>query len=107
MKTGQQTSAGYLGGDNGEIKRPTGLLADDLGNIMLADSDNYRLVVFTKSGRFVKVIRLEGGKFSAPHGLMRQGNTVLAVYMGREGQGGVVRYRVKQEKIRIRHAMLE
>ena len=107
MKTGQQTSAGYLGGDNGEIKRPTGLLADDLGNIMLADSDNDRLVVFTKSGRFVKVIRLEGGKFSAPHGLMRQGNTVLAVYMGREGQGGVVRYRVKQEKIRIKHAMLE
>ena len=96
--TREQTATGYMGSKEGQVRRPTGLIGDDLGNILVADSENDRLVVFKKDGHFVKVIGSEVGKFSAPHGLVRQGNTVLVVNMGREGPGCVVRFRVKQEE---------
>ena len=38
---------------------PTGVITDDVGNILIADRDNKRLLVFNEQGNFVKVADVE------------------------------------------------
>jgi len=97
LRTGEQTVTGYMGSNPGQLKRPTGLLADDMGNLLVGDSGNNRLSVYTDEGKFVKVVGQVDWRFSSsPHGLVRHNNSVLAVFRGgKEGApGGIVRYRL-------------
>ena len=94
---GKQMVTGYLGTKSGQFKRPTGLMVDDLGNVLVGDSDNNRLLVYTSEGKFLKVVtQQEDWRYSSPCDLVRQGNSVLAVFRG-EGmwdKGAIVKYKV-------------
>jgi len=96
LRTGEQSVSGYMGSKLGQFKRPTGLVADDVGNLIVGDSENNRLVVVNKAGMVVKVVPQSEGLYCFPHDLVRVDNSLLAVYMaGKEGEKGViVRYRV-------------
>ena len=47
---------GYYGQNPGQIARPTGVIMDDKGNILIVDRDNKRLVVYSDWGEFIKVM---------------------------------------------------
>ena len=97
--TGEQSVSGYMGSKLGQVKRPTGLVVDDGGNLIVGDSENNRLVVVNKAGQVVKVVPHSDseGLYCFPRDLVRVYNSLLAVYMaGSEGERGViVRYSVR------------
>jgi len=97
LKTNEQVARGYLGSESGQFKKPTGLLADDLGNIMVSDSDNNRFLVFTEDGKFLKVVQQkDDARLASPQGMIRKKEEVLAVFRGnKEGiKGTVVKFKV-------------
>eukprot|EP00092_Neocalanus_flemingeri_P039108 GFUD01042570.1.p1 GENE.GFUD01042570.1~~GFUD01042570.1.p1 ORF type:complete len:956 (+),score=242.25 GFUD01042570.1:288-2870(+) len=96
LSTRNQVVSGYMGSKPGQFKCPTGLVADDLGNLLVGDSVNNRLVVYTGEGKFGKVANHVDWRFSSPRDLARQGRSVLAVFKGiKEGEmGTVVRYKI-------------
>ena len=51
---------GYYGQNPGQIARPTGVVMDDKGNILIVDRDNKRLVVYSDLGEFIRVMDLPG-----------------------------------------------
>lgn len=51
---------GKKGSAPGELQLPHGVAVDPQGRVIVADSDNKRLSVFDKDGRFVKVIAAPG-----------------------------------------------
>ena len=85
-----------MGSKLGQFKRPTGLVADDGGNLIVGDSENSRLVVVNRAGQVVKVDPHSEGLYCFPHDLVRVDNSLLAVYMASKegGKGVIVRYRV-------------
>jgi len=97
LSSGEQSASGYMGSKLGQFKRPTGLEADDGGNLIVGDSENNRLVVVNRAGQVVKVVPHSEGLYCFPHDLVRVKNSLLAVFMAsKEGeqQGVIVRYRV-------------
>ena len=40
LTTGKQTVKGYLGDEPGQFKKPTGIVVDDVGNLLVGDSGN-------------------------------------------------------------------
>ena len=96
LTTGEQSESGYMGSQFGQFKQPTGLVADDEGNLIVGDSENNRLVVVNKKGQLVKVVPQNQGMYWFPHDLVRVDNSLMAVYMGTKGdnQGVIVRYRM-------------
>jgi len=96
LVTGEQTASGYMGSKVGQFKRPTGVVADEWGNLVVGDSENNRLVVFNKVGQLVKVVPNYQGHFYLPNDLMRVENSLLAVFMASNDshQGAVVRYKL-------------
>ena len=59
LDTGAQSTHGYYGHNPGQFSMPTGIITDDVGNILIADRDNKRLLVFNEQGNFVKVADVE------------------------------------------------
>ena len=55
LKTGDQKVGGYRGHNTGQIYQPGHLLSDDAGNLLLCDSGNHRLLVFSGRMAFIKV----------------------------------------------------
>ena len=52
--------------------RPNGVAVDEEGNIIVADSRNDRVQVFTSSGRFINKFGVKGtgpGEFDRPSGI--------------------------------------
>lgn len=98
MKTGVQDVFGYLGTNDQQLKGPTGVLTDDDGNLLVCDSGNNRLLVFTETGDFLRVADTHH-KYSTPFGLIRHENTVVTVYQGKQvgGAAALVRYRTRQD----------
>jgi len=96
LHTGEQTACGYMGSKMGQFQRPTGLVADDVGNLVIGDSDNNRLVVFNKAGQMVRIVPHHKGLYYLPNDLLRVENSLLAVYMAidERQQGAVVRYKL-------------
>ena len=96
LQTKDQIARGYLGSKPGQFRRPTGLLADDLGNILVSDSDNNRFLVFTEEGKFLKVAQqVDATRLVCPQGMIRKHKEVLAVFRGgKEGiKGAVVKFK--------------
>ena len=50
-----QVEYGYMGSKLGQFNRPTGVMFDDNGNLLVGDSKNNRLVVFNEKHDMVKV----------------------------------------------------
>ena len=49
---------GRTGVKNGEFRDPAGLVVDQLGNMIVADSRNHRLQVFNKKGSFQGLVKV-------------------------------------------------
>jgi len=94
LATGKQVVKGYLGTDPGQFKHPTGILADDVGSLLVGDSGNNRLGVYTSEGKFVRVVGHVEWRFLSPHGLVRVDNSVYAVFSGAK-EGAIVKYSVQ------------
>ena len=78
-----QRAFGYLGSNEGQLRNPAGILLDERylfwwgeklnnsfsrGNVMVSDSKNCRLQVFSADGKFVK---MAASFTSKPFGLVR------------------------------------
>ena len=98
IKTEVQDVFGYLGNNEQQLNGPTGVLTDDDGNLLVCDSGNNRLVVFSEWGEFLRVADTHH-KYSTPFGLVRHENTVVTVYQGKSvgATAALVRYRTKQD----------
>ena len=63
---------GKTGSGDGELLRPAGLVCDANGNLIVVDSGNNRLQVFTPDGKFVAKYGKAGsgdGEFNQPWGI--------------------------------------
>jgi hypothetical protein len=93
LNTGKQTATGYFGEGKGQFKCPAGMVADRDGNLLLLDQGNNRVLVYTSSGNWVKVVasgQQEG--LEQPCSIFMHMNSVLVTFMGESGRGGVVRF---------------
>ena len=62
----------FQGSDEGMFVRPNGVAVDEEGNIIVADSRNDRVQVFTCQGRFISKFGVKGtgpGEFDRPSGI--------------------------------------
>ena len=55
LVTGTQSILGCEGAGEGQFSMPSGIVSDDVGNILVADKGNKRLLVFSEMGQFIKV----------------------------------------------------
>merc|ERR1719228_2294600 len=76
LRRGQQTAQGYMGSGLGKFLGPAGMVCDDSGNILVADSGNNRLVVANKKGDLVRVGKSDD-QYYCPCDMVRVDNTVL------------------------------
>ena len=95
LANGDQKVWGYLGSNPGQIKRPSGMVTDDMGNLLIGDRGNNRLQVFQSNGNAVKSLNDFDSKCMSPYGLYRcmDGN-VFVVFMGKE-EGAVAKFSLK------------
>ena len=93
---GQQSAWGYFGEGLGQFRRPSGMVVDKTGNLLVVDEGNNRILVFKNSGEFVKVVSMGREGFKQPCGISIQGDTLMVAYMGKkDGLGGVIKYIMK------------
>ena len=92
LTTGQQTASGYLGEGMGQFKRPTGMVADRMGNMLMVDEGNNRVLVYSSSGNWLRVGAYGQEGLEQPCGITVHRDCVMVVFMGKEGRGAVVRY---------------
>ena len=92
-KSGNQSASGYLGPNPGQFKCPTGIMCDDAGNILVLDSGNNQLQVYTSSGEFVKTIGNIEYRFVSPQGVCRVEDSIFVAFKGGK-YGAVVHYRL-------------
>ena len=96
MRNSHHKVAGYLGEGIGQFKRPTGMVVDSMGNLLVLDQGNNRIVVYTSSGKWVKVlIEAEEFEMDNPCGIHFYGDNVVVVFKGKGGRGGMVRYKLE------------
>ena len=88
LQTNKQSAVGYFGEGIGQLKNPAAMIADDMGNLLVLDQGNDRIVVCTSSGVWVKVM-VETIQMAKATGLSLSGNEVVVIY----STGGLVRYR--------------
>ena len=100
LQSGDQSVFGFMGSKDKRLDAPAGLLVDDGGNLLICDSGNNRLVLFSESGQFVRVVD-SNKNYTTPFGLTRYNDTVVVVYQGRVSRSlaGMVTYRIKQQEI--------
>lgn len=70
------------GSDAGSFIRPNGVAVDEEGNIIIADSRNDRIQIFTSSGRFIKSFGAKGlgpGEFDRPSGVCVSSDGLIIV----------------------------
>jgi DNA-binding beta-propeller fold protein YncE len=96
--TGQQMALGYLGEGIGQFQRPTGMVADKVGNLLLVDQGNNRVLLYNSSGKFIRVAIIEDrDNVEQPSGITLCGGNVFVTFMGNSGKGGVVKYKLELE----------
>lgn len=95
LETGCQNVVGYFGEGSGQLKNPSAMIVDDVGNLMVIDQGNRRLVVYNSSGRMVKEIVPDNMVKSAIFtGLHLKDDEVVAVFTVDGEGGGIMRYRL-------------
>jgi len=95
LTTGKQTVKGYLGDEPGQFKKPTGIIVDDVGNLLVGDSGNNRLGVYTDKVKFVKVVGSEAWHSLSPRGLVRVDDLIYVALKG-EKEGAIARYKLEE-----------
>ena len=96
LASGQQTAWGFFGDGLGQFRRPSGMVVDKAGNLLLVDEGNNRILVFKNSGEFVKVVSSGREGFKQPCGISIQADTVMVAYIGnKDGLGGLIKYIMK------------
>jgi len=99
--SGLQSSCGYFGGGEGQFKKPLGLLQDDVGHVLVADSETSHILVFSAKGHFIKQLKYKTN-LRRPMGVIRQGNCILLCFIGENQQNqGIIRFElepVEEEK---------
>ena len=96
LTTGNQTMKGYLGDGPGQFKRPIGIVFDDVGNLLVGDSGNKRLGVYTDEGKFIKVVRSKAWHSQSPCGLVRVDDLVYVALKG-DKDGAIARYKLEKK----------
>jgi len=92
---GQQSAWGYFGEGLGQFKRPSGMVVDKSGNLILVDEGNNRILMYQISGKFVKVITRAREGFKQPCGISIQADIVMVAFLGnKDGLGGVIKYKM-------------
>ena len=70
------------------------MVADAVGNVLLVDQGNNRILVYNSSGKFLRVgITEDKENIEQPCGITLSGGNVLVAFMGNSGKGGVVKYK--------------
>ena len=92
---------GSHGKGDGQFSSPCGVVVDQQGNYVVADSDNNRIQIFNSEGQFVMKFGSFGrGKGQMTHtigvGLLSNGNIVVAEFGGNrlqifDSQGNFIR----------------
>ena len=91
LKTGAQSAIGYLGPNPGQFRRPTGMIQDEIGNLIVCDSGNNQLQVYSREGKYVKLATQIDNGLLSPQGLCRVNDTIYVAFKG--GRiGAVVKY---------------
>jgi len=97
LEDSSERSSGYLGGGAGQLDRPTGLLVDTAGNLLVADSNNHRLVVYDRDLKPIRTICDDEQLLHLPNDLLRVGRFIYCVRMASIGKSGVVKLKMKTE----------
>ena len=81
----QQDVTGYLGTELGQFKKPTGIITDQVGNLLVIDRGNNRLLVFSNTGVFIKEFCSPGRHLRLAASLRLVGDMLWIAYTGMEG----------------------
>jgi len=95
LEKGEQTIHGYYGSNPGQFSKPTGLISDDSGNVLVVDRDNKRLLVFDEMGRFIKVAATTCDLPSGIQNIRRFGDHFFLVHRPlRDEKGGILQLKL-------------
>jgi len=83
---------GKLGSEAGCLDNPAGLAVDGEGNMLVADSKNHRISVFSPKGDFLGLSKLPEVK--RPSSLLLEPNTNQLIVLNLAGYTGLVKYRL-------------
>jgi DNA-binding beta-propeller fold protein YncE len=83
LPEGANMFEGGRGNDEGQFDSPTGMCVDGNGNILVADTGNWRIEKFSPTGTFLSIIGAKGsghGQLADPNGIAidRSGNIYVA-----------------------------
>ena len=68
---------GTYGTGHGQLNNPFGIAVDLYGFILVADTDNHRVSIFHKDGKYINCFESKGsaiGKFQYPYGIAISAN---------------------------------
>jgi len=85
---------GCSGSGPGELSDPAGLVVDTVGNIIVADSKNHRLCVFSRDGKFVCDVKLSPPT-RRPSGVVLVKETKDIFVLNLQGKLALTKYRLK------------
>jgi len=85
---------GSSGSGPGELSDPAGLVVDTAGNIIVADSKNHRLCVFSSDGKFVCDVKLSPPT-RRPSGVVLDKGTKDIFVLNLQGKLAMTKYRLK------------
>ena len=95
LTTGTQSIVGYYGSGPGHFSSPTSLIADESGNMLVADRDNRRLLCFNPLGQFVKQLECEERLPSSIKSVRIFKDHLYLVHRKyQDDNGGVVKYKL-------------
>ena len=103
LVTGSQKAFGCFGANEGQFRKPAGILPDDHGHLLIADRNNRRLLVYSQSGEFIKVAKeenLRNNKLVLVQSVRRFRDFLIVVQMAQRENpisGRVVCYKLKGE----------
>jgi len=83
---------GKFGSEAGCLDNPAGLAVDDHGNMLVADSKNHRISVFSSKGDFIGISKLP--EIRRPSSLLLEPNTTQLFVLNLAGYTALVKYRL-------------
>jgi len=85
LVSGSQSSAGYLGSETGKWIKPTGVLVDQVGHLLVVDQGNARLALCDGSGTFLRQSLILGENVRQAGVLRMYGDKLWLVSRGNGG----------------------
>jgi len=85
LESGSQSASGYLGSETGKWRKPTGVLVDQVGHLLVVDQGNARLALCDSSGTFLRQSLVLGENVRQAGVLRMYGDKLWLVSRGTEG----------------------